>query len=139
MKLVSPSPKLGMTTLLIFASIGLAVYSRAKANAADETATAHAVAVKGYLRDAECPLRYRRSMKPQGSCAMDCVKNGSSIALITKKGELFIAVDPTPEKDVRPLVMPHFGKYVEVMGDILERGSMRAVTVKTINEVPDHE
>jgi len=50
MKLASPTLKLGMTTLIIFASIGLAVCSRAKANAADETATAHAVAVKGYLR-----------------------------------------------------------------------------------------
>ena len=68
---------------------------------------------------------------------MDCVKKGSPIALMTKKGELFIAVDPTPEKDVRPLVMPHFGKYVAVTGDILERGDMRAITVKTINEVPD--
>ena len=139
MKLASPSLKLGTTTLVIFASIGLAVYSRAKANAADETATAHAVPVKGYLRDAECPLRDKGSMKPHGACAMDCVKNGSPLALITKKGELFIAVDPTPEKDVRPLVMPHFGKYVEVRGDILERGGMRAITVKTINEVPDHE
>jgi hypothetical protein len=139
MKLASPSLKLGMTTLVIFASIGLAVYSRANANAADETATAHAVAVKGYLRDAECPLRYKRSMKPHGACAMDCVKNGSPLALITKKGELFLAVDPTPEKDVRPLVMPHFGKYVEVTGDILERSGMRAITVKTINDVPDHE
>ena len=139
MKLASPSLKLGMTTLIIFASIGLAVCSRAKANAADETATAHAVAVKGYLRDAECPLRYKRSMKPHGACAMDCVKNGSPLALITKKGELFLAVDPTPEKDVRPLVMPHFGKYVEVTGDILERSGMRAITVKTINDVPDHE
>jgi hypothetical protein len=139
MKLASPSLKLGMTTLVISVSIGLAVYSRAKANAADETATAHAVPVKGYLRDAECPLRYKGSMKPHGACAMDCVKNGSPLALITKKGELFIAVDPTPEKDVRPLVMPHFGKYVEVRGDILERGGMRAITVKTINEVPDHE
>jgi len=139
MKLASPTLKLGMTTLIIFASIGLAVCSRAKANAADETATAHAVAVKGYLRDAECPLRYKGSMKPHGACAMDCVKNGSPLALITKKGELFIAVDPTPEKDLRPLVMPHFGKYVEVRGDILERGGMRAITVKTINEVPDHE
>ena len=139
MKLASPSLKLGMTTLVISVSIGLAVYSRAKANAADETATAHAVPVKGYLRDAECPLRYKGSMKPHGACAMDCVKNGSPLALITKKGELFIAVDPTPEKDVRPLVMPHFGKYVEVRGDILERVGMRAITVKTINEVPDHE
>jgi hypothetical protein len=139
MKLASPSLKLGMTTLVISVSIGLAVYSRAKANAADETATAHAVPVKGYLRDAECPLRYKGSMKPHGACAMDCVKNGSPLALITKKGELFIAVDPTPEKDLRPLVMPHFGKYVEVRGDILERGGMRAITVKTINEVPDHE
>jgi hypothetical protein len=139
MKLVSPSLKLGMTTLVIFALIGLAVYSREKANAADETATAHAVAVKGYLRDAECPLRYKQSMKPQGSCAMDCVKKGSPIALITKKGDLFIPVDPTPEKDVRPLVMSHFGKYVEVTGDILERGGMRAITVKMINEVPDNQ
>ena len=139
MKLASPSLKLGMTTLVISVSIGLAVYSRAKANAADETATAHAVPVKGYLRDAECPLRYKGSMKPHGACAMDCVKNGSPLALITKKGELFIAVDPTPEKDVRPLVMPHFWKYVEVTGDILERSGMRAITVKTINEVPDHE
>jgi hypothetical protein len=138
MKLVRPSLKLGMT-LVVFASIGVAVHSRAKANAADETATAHAVSVKGYVRDAECPLRYKQSMKPQGSCAMDCVKKGSPIALITKKGELFIAVDPTPEKDVRPLVMPHFGKYVEVTGDILERGGMRAITVKTINDVPENE
>jgi hypothetical protein len=139
MKLVRPSLKLGMTTLVVFASIGVAVHSRAKANAADETATGHAVSVKGYVRDAECPLRYKQSMKPKGSCAMDCVKKGSPIALITKQGELFIAVDPTPEKDVRPLVMPHFGKYVEVTGDILERGGMRAITVKTINDVPENE
>jgi hypothetical protein len=52
---------------------------------------------------------------------------------------LFIPVDPTPEKDVRPLVMPYFGKYVEVTGDILERGGMRAITVKMINEVPDNQ
>ena len=139
MKLISPSLKLRMTTLVIFASIGLAVYSLQKASAADETATAQAVTIKGYLRDAECPLRYKQSVKPQGSCAMDCVKKGSPIALITKKGDLFIAVDPTPEKDVRPLVMPHFGKYVEVAGDILERSGMRAITVKTINEVPDNQ
>jgi hypothetical protein len=69
MKLVSPSLKLGMTTLVIFASIDPAVYSREKASAADETATAQAVAVKGYLRDAECPLRYKQSRKPEGSCA----------------------------------------------------------------------
>jgi hypothetical protein len=139
MKLISPSLKLRMTTLVIFASIGLAVCSIQKASAADETATAQAVTIKGYLRDAECPLRYKQSMKPQGSCAMDCVKKGSPIALITKKGDLFIAVDPTPEKDVRPLVMPHFGKYVEVTGDILERSGVRAITVKTINEVPDNQ
>jgi hypothetical protein len=55
---------------------------------------------------------------------VDCVKMGSPIALITKKGDLFIPVDPRPKKDVRPLVMQHFGKYVEVTGDILERGGV---------------
>lgn len=139
MKSSKPTLKFATVALTIASCIGLALYSQEKANAADETATAHAVTVKGYLRDAECPMRYKKSMKPEGSCAMDCVKKGYPIALITKNGDLFIPVDPTPEKDVRPLVMPHFGKYVSVTGDVLERGGMRAITVKEINEVPDSQ
>jgi len=137
-KHVTPSLKIGITTLLITACIGLVLYSREKANAADENVTAHAVTIKGYLRDAECPLRYKGSMKPQGSCAMDCVKKGSPIALLTKSGELYMPVDSTPEKDVRPLLMPHFGRYVSVTGNLLERGGLRAITVEQINEVPDN-
>jgi hypothetical protein len=136
---VTPSPKVGAITLLIIACIGLALYSREKANASDENVKARAVTIKGYLRDAECPMRYKGSMKPQGSCAMDCVKKGAPIALLTKNGELYIPVDSTPENDVRPLLMPHFGKYVSVTGNLLERGGLRAITVEHIDEVPDNQ
>ena len=40
---------------------------------------------------------------------------------------------------MRPLLMPLFGNYVSVAGDILERGGMRAITVQQINEVPDNQ
>jgi hypothetical protein len=139
MNSATPSLRIATATLLIAVCVAFALYSREKAYASDETATAHGVTVEGYLRDAECPLRYKKSMKPEGSCAMDCIKKGAPIALITTKGDLFVLVDPTPEKDVRPLVMPHFGKYVSVTGDILERGGMRAITVKQIKEVPDNQ
>lgn len=139
MKTAVASLELATVTLVILACIAFAPYSREKAKAADENTTAHGVTVKGYLRDAECPLRYKKSMKPEGACAMDCVKKGAPIALITKNGDLFIPVDTTPENDVRPLLMPHFGKYVSVTGDMLERGGMRAITVQNIMEVPDNQ
>ena len=139
MKLVTLSLKVGMATLALIACVGFPFYSQKNANAADETPAAHTVTIKGYIRDAECPLRYKGSMKPQGSCAMDCVKKGSPIVLLTKNGELYIPVDPTPEKDVRPLLMPHFGKYVSVTGDLMERGRLRAITVEEMREVPDNQ
>jgi hypothetical protein len=83
MKTAVASLRLATTTLVILACIAFVLYSRENAKAADENTTAHGVTVKGYLRDAECPLRYKKSMKPEGSCAMDCVKKGAPIALIT--------------------------------------------------------
>ena len=139
MKTAVASLKLAITPVVILACIAFVLDSREKAKAVDENTTAHGVTIKGYLRDAECPLRYQKSMKPEGSCAMDCVKKGAPIALLTKNGDLFIPVDTTPEKDVRPLLMPHFGKYVSVNGDILERGGLRAITVQRITEEPDNK
>jgi len=38
-----------------------------------------------------------------------------------------------------PYGCPHFGKYVSVTGDTLERGGMRAITVQNITEVLDNQ
>ncbi|MGA8619830.1 MAG: hypothetical protein WB660_15090 [Candidatus Sulfotelmatobacter sp.] len=94
--------------------------------------------VKGYLRDATCPLRYKQSMKPQGSCAMDCVKAGSPLVVLTKEGVLYFPISETnPPKDMRMLLMPFFGKYVKVTGEVFERGGTHAISVETISEIPE--
>lgn len=122
------------------AGISWAAWAPDKTTAQNQTAVGSVMTVKGYLRDTVCPLRYKASMKPEGSCAMDCVKAGAPLGILTKEGVLYTPIsDSVPEKDVRPLLMTHFGKYVAVTGEVFERGGTRAIAVRSITDALDNQ
>jgi hypothetical protein len=95
------------------------------------------VKVRGLLRDVACPLQNQEgtSRKFNKKCAMDCVKAGAPIGILTDDGSLYLVISDTmPDVPQNEKVMPYVGKYVEVSGNVFERKGVRAIMIREIKE-----
>src|SRR5215467_8463734 len=77
------------------------------------------VTIEGLVRDIACPIQNLDGNATHLSikCALECVKAGSPLAILTKDGDLYLPIsDKMPDADQRQKLMPFVGKYVQASG-----------------------
>lgn len=96
--------------------------------------------IEGLLRDIACPIQNldgnatHLSMK----CALDCVRAGSPIAILTKEGDLYLPIsDKMPDYTQKQKLMPFVGKFVRVNGIVFERNGTDAIVITEIAEMKE--
>ena len=96
--------------------------------------------IEGLVRDIACPIQNldgnatHLSMK----CALECVRAGSPVAILTKDGDLYLPIsDKMPDYDQRQKLMPFVGKYVRVSGIVFERSGTHAIVITEIKEAKE--
>jgi hypothetical protein len=98
------------------------------------------VSIEGLVRDIACPMQNldgnatHLSMK----CALACVKAGSPIGILTKDGDVYLAIsDKMPDYDQRQKLMPLVGKYARASGFAFERNGTHAIVITEIKEMKE--
>ena len=102
-----------------------------------DRANASQVTIEGLVRDMACPIQNLDSDATHLSikCAMDCVRGGSPLVILTKDGDLYLPIsDKMPDADQRERLMPFVGKYVRASGTAFERKGTRAIVIAEIKE-----
>ena len=96
--------------------------------------------IEGLVRDIACPIQNldgnatHLSMK----CALDCLKAGSPLVILTKDGDLYLPIsDKMPDYDQRKKLMPFVGKYVRASGIVFERNGTHAIVITEITEMKE--
>src|SRR5215467_8530112 len=122
------------------ASMTLASQPAQKTSMEGARANRSEVTVEGLVRDIACPIQNldgnatHLSMK----CALDCLKGGSPIAILTKDGDLYLPIsDKMPDYSQRQKLMPFMGKYVRVNGIAFERNGTHAIVITEITEMKE--
>ena len=94
--------------------------------------------VTGWLRDVACVVRNQAATKPQGDCALQCLRLGSPMVIVTKDGQLHFPISTQiHDVDQRKRLMPFAAKYVTVSGRVFERSGVHAIAVEKIVEAPE--
>jgi hypothetical protein len=96
--------------------------------------------VVGYVRDVACLVQNHKAgaatSKTAQQCLQDCIRGGSPIVLLGEDGTLYTPITPeTPDKDVRPKMLPYAGKYVKASGTIYERGGLHVFAIEKIQAI----
>jgi hypothetical protein len=94
--------------------------------------------IEGLVRDIACPIQNLDGDATHLSlkCVRDCVKAGSPVVILTKDGELYLAIsDKMPDYSQREKLMPFLGKYVQVKGISFERKGTHAIVITDIREM----
>jgi hypothetical protein len=95
------------------------------------------VVVRGLVRDIACPVQNNksRSRNFNKQCAIDCVKRGSPVGILTDDGSMYLVIsDLMPDVPQNEKLMPFVGKYVEARGIAFERKGQRAIVIKEMKE-----
>ena len=103
-----------------------------------DRANASQTTIEGLVRDIACPIQNLDSDATHLSmkCAMDCVRGGSPLAILTRDGDLYLPIsDKMPDAGQRDKLMPFVGKYVRASGIAFERKGTRAIVIAEISEV----
>jgi hypothetical protein len=93
--------------------------------------------ISGLVRDIACPIQNKEatSRSFSKSCLEACVKNGAELGILTDDGSIYVPVSATmPDGDQRAKLVPYAGKYVNVTGEVFERGGTHAIAIKSISE-----
>jgi len=96
--------------------------------------------IEGLLRDIACPIQNLNGNATHLSmkCALDCVREGSPIAILTKDGDLYLPIsDKMPDYTQKQKLMPLVGKYVRANGIVFERNGMHAIVITEIAEMKE--
>lgn len=120
------------------ASILAASQLRQKTSMPGSRAHASYATIEGLLRDLACPIQNLDSNATALSmkCVLDCVNGGSPLAILTRKGNLYLPISDTmPDADQRKKLMPFVGKYVRASGTVFERNGTRAIVIAEIKEL----
>ena len=102
-----------------------------------DRANASQATIEGLVRDIACPMQNLDSDATHLSikCAMDCVRGGSPLVILTKDGDLYLPVsDKMPDAGEREKLMPFVGKYVRASGTAFQRKGTRAIVIAEIKE-----
>jgi|SRR5215469_16839428 len=106
----------------------------------DEEEKGTPAVVVGYVRDIACLVQNQKAgaatSKVAQECLRDCVRGGSPIVLLGEDGILYTPISiETPDKDVRPKMLPYAGKYVKASGTVYERGGQHAFAIEKIQAI----
>ena len=111
-----------------------------KTSMEDARANKSKATIEGLVRDIACPIQNldgnatHLSMK----CALDCLKAGSPLVILTKDGDLYLPIsDKMPDYDQRQKLMPFVGKYVRATGIVFERHGTHAIVITEITEMKE--
>jgi len=122
------------------ASIVAALPPPQKTSMEDARANKSKATIEGLVRDIACPIQNldgnatHLSMK----CALDCLKAGSPLVILTKDGLLYFPISAKmPDTDQRQQLMPFVGKYVRASGTVFERAGTHAIVITEIKEMKE--
>ena len=96
--------------------------------------------IEGLIRDAACPLEDRAATATKFTlqCALDCVKQGSPIIILTREGTIYLPLsDAMPDQEQRQRLLPFVGKFVRVSGTVVERQGTRGIIIGEIQEMKE--
>lgn len=96
------------------------------------------VTIEGLVRDIACPMQNLDGDATHLGlkCVRDCVKAGSPIGILTKDGDLYLAIsNKMPDYSQRERLMPFLGKYVQVKGISFERNGTHAIVITGVTEM----
>lgn len=99
---------------------------------------AKTMTIEGAVRDLACPVQNPAGTATKFSlkCALDCVKHGSPIILLTKDGEIYFPISADmPDSEQREKMKPFVGKYVQATGTVFERKGTHAIAITEIKEL----
>lgn len=106
----------------------------------DNTTSAPTVTIAGLVRDISCPLQNKNATarKFNLKCAQDCVRLGSPLIILTDDGIIYVPISESmPDQDQRARLVPFAGKYVQVQGQVFERGGIHAIMLQDIKELKE--
>src|SRR5215467_2550892 len=119
------------------ASMTLASQPAQKTSMEGARANRSEVTVEGLVRDIACPIQNLNGNATHLSmkCALDCLKGGSPIVILTKNGDLYLPVsDKMPDTSQTQKLLPLVGKYVRAKGIAFERNGTHAIVIGEIAE-----
>ena len=128
--------KAGLVVGLFAVSLGTGAASAQKVKNTQQP-PANEKTIQGLVRDVACPIQSPETTATDFNlqCAKQCVKAGSPLVILTRKGTMYLPISPwMPDKSVRARLLPFVGKFVKVTGEVYERGGMRAIAVRKIQE-----
>ncbi len=96
--------------------------------------------VTGYVRDVACLFRNEHAGAPSDEdalvCAVECVRNGSPIVILTGQGEMYFVISEViPDKSELTRLLPYVGKLVRASGRTFERAGARAIAIESLEAV----
>lgn len=104
-----------------------------------ERANESTATIEGLVRDIACPIQSLDSTATTHisiKCALECVRSGSPLVILTKDGDLYLPIsDKMPDNDQREKLIPFVGKYVRATGEVFERKGTRAIVIAEIAEM----
>ena len=96
--------------------------------------------ITGYVRDISClvqnPKAGAATTPVAKDCLKECVRGGSPLVILSEDGFLYVPISSeTPDKSVRPQLLPYAGKYVKVSGKLYERGGLHSISIDKIEPI----
>ena len=89
--------------------------------------------LQGEIVDPQCWIQHDGRGKAHAGCALACSKAGQTLAFLDDKtGTLYQVLAPTHSADPNEPLYAWVGKPVIVKGDLMERGGMNAIVIKSV-------
>ena len=90
-----------------------------------------AVSVTGTVVDTGCYLSHNAIGEKHVDCATLCAKNGVPLAIVDAAGKIYMPV-AADHKNQNTKLMPFIEKKVKVTGNLVEKGGLAGLTIKTV-------
>jgi hypothetical protein len=92
------------------------------------------VKMQGEILDMSCYMGHEAKGEKHKQCAVDCVKSGSPMGLLTKDGKVYLLVEDHANKAAFSSAKELAGEQVTLSGDLFTRGGMNAVAVESVKK-----
>jgi len=87
----------------------------------------------GEIVDPQCWIQHDGRGKAHTGCALACAKAGQTLAFLDEKsGKLYQVLAPNHSADPNEPLYPWVGKPVIVKGNLMARGGMNAIVIKSV-------
>ncbi len=89
--------------------------------------------LQGEIVDPQCWIQHDGRGKAHTGCALSCAKSGQTLAFLDDKtGKLYQVLAPSHSADPNEPLYAWVGKPVIVKGDLMARGGMNAIVIKSV-------